>query len=280
MPNMQERLETAIERTETDSSLFHDMVHGPDSATVITENGNVPTVAKALKDIRNELYGQASSLVNMAQAAANEAANSLTQAQAEVQNTKDEVQNAKAEVQNAKTEVQNAKNEVSKAKAEVTKAQTEVENAKQAAQNAHAEVVHAQAEVQNAKAEVNKAKIWAEGSDAEVQTQGGIHSCQTWVEMAQQATIGSFPITVTGIATANQTVLPLNLAEAITNTDQILTVIIENTALLPETYGISSNGQSVVLANPLASGERWSVKCLFALQSMAGMIDCVVYEEM
>ena len=51
MPNMQERLETAIERTETDSSLFHDVVHGPDTATVTTENGQVPTVAKALKDV-------------------------------------------------------------------------------------------------------------------------------------------------------------------------------------------------------------------------------------
>lgn len=365
MPNMQERLETAIERTETDSSLFHNMVHGTDTQTVTTEGGEVPTMAKALKDVRNELYGQASSLVNLAQAAADDAANSVLLAQAEVQNAKAEVQNAKAEVvntrqegqrakeeletvganyvalaqaevQNAKTEVQNAKQEVRNAQAEVVNAQTEVqnaaaevvkakaevtkaeqevqkakdevENAKQEVRNAQAEVVNAQtevqnaaaevvkakaevtnakAEVQNAKAEVNnakaevaKAKIWAEGTDAEVEAQGGIHSCQKWVELAQQATIGNFPVTVTGIATANQTVLPLNLEQAITSTDQILTVNIENTALLPENYGIASNGQSVVLVNPLSAGERWCVKCLFDLQSMAGMIDCVVYEEM
>ena len=65
MPNMQERLEIAIERTETDSSLFHNMVHGTDTQTVPTEGGEVPTMAKALKDVRNELYGQASSLVNI-----------------------------------------------------------------------------------------------------------------------------------------------------------------------------------------------------------------------
>ena len=322
MPNMQERLEIAIERTETDSSLFHNMVHGTDTQTVPTEGGEVPTMAKALKDVRDELYGQASSLVNMAQAAADDAANSVLLAKAEVQNAKTEVQNAKqevrnaqAEVVNAQTEVQNAAAEVVKAKAEVSKAEQEVqkakdevENAKQEVRNAQAEVVNAQtevqnaaaevvkakaevtnakAEVQNAKAEVNnakaevaKAKIWAEGTDAEVEAQGGIHSCQKWVELAQQATIGNFPVTVTGIATANQTVLPLNLEQAITSTDQILTVNIENTALLPENYGIASNGQSVVLANPLAAGERWCVKCLFDLQSMAGMIDCVVYEEM
>ena len=322
MPNMQERLEIAIERTETDSSLFHNMVHGTDTQTVPTEGGEVPTMAKALKDVRDELYGQASSLVNMAQAAADDAANSVLLAKAEVQNVKTEVQNAKqevrnaqAEVVNAQTEVQNAAAEVVKAKAEVSKAEQEVqkakdevENAKQEVRNAQAEVVNAQtevqnaaaevvkakaevtnakAEVQNAKAEVNnakaevaKAKIWAEGTDAEVEAQGGIHSCQKWVELAQQATIGNFPVTVTGIATANQTVLPLNLEQAITSTDQILTVNIENTALLPENYGIASNGQSVVLVNPLSAGERWCVKCLFDLQSMAGMIDCVVYEEM
>lgn len=322
MPNMQERLEIAIERTETDSSLFHNMVHGTDTQTVPTEGGEVPTMAKALKDVRDELYGQASSLVNMAQAAADDAANSVLLAKAEVQNAKTEVQNAKqevrnaqAEVVNAQTEVQNAAAEVVKAKAEVSKAEQEVqkakdevENAKQEVRNAQAEVVNAQtevqnaaaevvkakaevtnakAEVQNAKAEVNnakaevaKAKIWAEGTDSEVEAQGGIHSCQKWVELAQQATIGNFPVTVTGIATANQTVLPLNLEQAITSTDQILTVNIENTALLPENYGIASNGQSVVLVNPLSAGERWCVKCLFDLQSMAGMIDCVVYEEM
>jgi len=322
MPNMQERLETAIERTETDSSLFHNMVHGTDTQTVPTEGGDVPTMAKALKDVRNELYGQASSLVNLAQAAADDAANSVLLAQAEVQNAKAEVQNAKTEVQNAKqevrnaqaevvnaqTEVQNAAAEVVKAKAEVTKAEQEVqkakdevENAKAEVRNAQAEVVNAQtevqnaaaevvkakaevtnakAEVQNAKAEVTKAQIWAEGTDAQVEAQGGIHSCQKWVELAQQATIGNFPVTVTGIATANQTVLPLNLDEPLGGVDQILTVIIENTALLPENYTISNNGQSVILLNPLAAGERWCVKCLYELQSMAGMIDCVIYEEM
>lgn len=315
MPNMQERLEIAIERTETDSSLFHNMVHGTDTQTVPTEGGEVPTMAKALKDVRDELYGQASSLVNMAQAAADDAANSVLLAKAEVQNAKTEVQNAKqevrnaqAEVVNAQTEVQNAaaevvkakaevskaeqevqkaKNEVENAKAEVRNAQAEVVNAQTEVQNAAAEVVKAKAEVQNAKAEVNnakaevtKAKTWAEGTDAEVQAQGGIHSCQKWVELAQQATIGNYPVTVTGVATANQTVLPLNLDEPLGGVDQVLTVIIENTALLPENYTISNNGQSVILLNPLAAGERWCVKCLFELQSMAGMIDCVMYEEM
>lgn len=370
MPNMQERLEIAIERTETDSSLFHNMVHGTDTQTVPTEGGEVPTMAKALKDVRDELYGQASSLVNMAQAAADDAANSVLLAQAEVQNAKAEVQNAKAEVvntrqegqrakeeletvganyvalaqaevqnaqaevanaqlevQKAKNEVENAKAEVLNAKAEVVNAQTEVanahteflnaqgevakaaqevvkakaevinaqtevanaqaevQNAKDEVQNAKdevvkakAEVTNAKAEVQNAKAEVTKAQIWAEGTDSQVEAQGGTHSCREWVMLARQATIGSFPFTYNGIATANQTILPLDHDKAISSSDQILTVIVENTALLPENYGMSADGKSVVLANPLAAGERWCVKTLYDMQSMGGIIDCVVYE--
>ena len=330
MSNMQERLETAIERTETDSSLFHDMVHGTDAETVMTENGEVPTVAKKLKDIRDELHGQTSDLVGMAQAAADDAANSVLLAQVEVQNAKaevvntrqegqrakeeleatganiissaqTEVQNAQAEVANAQLEVQKAKNEVQNAKAEVQNAKAEVLNAQTEVANAHAEflnaqgevakaaqevvnakaeVTNAQAEVQNAKDEVIKAKTWAEGTDAEVEAQGGIHSCREWVDLARKATIGSFPITVNGVATANQTVLPLNLSTALSSVDQILAVIIENTALLPENYTIAPNGQSVILLNPLAAGERWCVKCLYDLQSMSGVIDYVVYEEM
>ena len=218
----------------------------------------------------------------------------VVKAKAEVQNAKNEVQNAKAEVINAQTEVANAHaeflnaqgevakaaQEVVKAKAEVTNAQAEVVNAQTEVQNAKNEVQNAKAEVQNAKAEVEKSRIWSEGTDAEVTAQGGTHSCREWLYLVQQATIGSFPITVTGIATANQTVLPLNLEEPISSVDQVLTVIVENTALLPENYAVSSNGQSVVLLNPLAAGERWCVKCLYDLQSMGGIIDCVVYEEM
>lgn len=266
MPNMQERLETAIERTEVDSGLFHNMVHGKDTQTVTTENGKVSTVAKTLKDIRNELYGQTSSLVNMAQAAATEASNSATQAQ--------------TEVQNAKTEVQNAKNEVTKAKAEVTKAQTEVQNAKTEVQNAKAEVTKAQAEVTKAKAEVTKAHIWAEGTDAEVAAQGGIHSCKEWVDLAKQATVGSYPVSVAGVATANQSELPLNLTVPLNDIDQVLSVIVENTALLPATYHLATSGNAVILHNPLAKDERWCVKCLYDVQSINTIVDCVFYEDM
>lgn len=231
MPNMQERLETTIERTETDSSLFHDMVHGGDNQTVTTENGIVPTMAKALKDVHDELYGQASSLVNMAQLAADEAKIAAGQAKAATLQTEQNAQNVADNLVKTKTEV-------------------------------------------------SKAQIWAEGTDDEVQAQGGTHSCREWVALAERATIGSFPITVAGVAKENQMILPLNLDEALGSVDQILAVIIENTALLPENYTLSQDGRSVVLLNPLATGERWCVKCLYDLQSMNALSDCVMYEEM
>lgn len=287
MANMQERLETAIERTETDSSLFHNVVHGPDTDTVTTENGQVPTVAKALKDVRNELYGQASSLVNMAQAAADDAAHSVQLARVEVQNAQAEVQNAHAEVVKASQEVDKAKAEVVNAKAEVVNAQTEVQNAaaevvkaKAEVTNAKAEVQNAKAEVQNAKNEVTKAHIWAEGTDAEVASQGGIHSCKEWVDLARQATVGSFPVSVAGVAVANQSELPLNLTVPLNDIDQVLSVLVENTALLPETYHLSTSGNSVILHNPLAKDERWCVKCLYDVQSLNTVVDCVFYEDM
>ena len=280
MANMQERLETAIERTETDSSLFHNVVHGPDTDTVTTENGQVPTVAKALKDVRNELYGQASSLVNMAQAAADDAAHSVQLARVEVQNAQTEVQNAHAEVIKASQEVDKAKAEVVNAKAEVVNAQTEVQNAQAEVVKAKAEVVNAKTEVQNAKSEVTKAHIWAEGTDAEVASQGGIHSCKEWVDLARQATVGSFPVSVAGVAVANQSELPLNLTVPLNDVDQILSVIVENTALLPETYHLSLSGNSVILHNPLEKDERWCVKCLYDVQSLNTVVDCVFYEDM
>lgn len=109
MPNMQERLETTIERTETDSSLFHDMVHGGDNQTVTTENGSVPTMAKALKDVRDELYGQASSLVNMAQLAADEAKIAAGQAQVATIQTEQNAQNVADNLIKTKTEVSKAR---------------------------------------------------------------------------------------------------------------------------------------------------------------------------
>lgn len=73
MANMQERLDAAVDQTETDSGIFHNIVHGPDTDTVMTEGGEVPTVAKAIKDIQGKVYNETYNLVEIAQNAADTA---------------------------------------------------------------------------------------------------------------------------------------------------------------------------------------------------------------
>ena len=231
MANMQERLETAVSQTETDSGLFHEIVHGNETLTVLTENGNVPSISKTIKDIRDSIHGQTSDLVGIAQ----NAAETATQ-QAEICTQK-------------------------------------AQDATHAASTAQQEFISTQNEAQ-------KAKIWAEGSDTEVEAQGGEHSCKEWVMLARKATIGSFPQMSYGVAINQQSILNLNTEKKLNNINQILAVIVENTILLPETYRLSEDGKSIVLVNPLDNGERWCVKFLHDIQSIASVLDSVIYEEM
>ena len=53
--NIEERLQAVVSQSETDSSKWHTIVHGDDTTTVPTENGNVPSVAKQMKDVHDEV---------------------------------------------------------------------------------------------------------------------------------------------------------------------------------------------------------------------------------
>ena len=55
MPNLEGRLEAVVAQSEVDGSKWHTIVHGDDMTTVQTESGNVPSVAKQLKDVRAEI---------------------------------------------------------------------------------------------------------------------------------------------------------------------------------------------------------------------------------
>ena len=52
MPNMQERLDAAVDKAEVDTGLLHNVVHGSITTEVTTEGGKVPSVAKVLNDMR------------------------------------------------------------------------------------------------------------------------------------------------------------------------------------------------------------------------------------
>ena len=219
MSDIQKRLNQAVDITENDSSLFHAIVHGDELSTVNTENGEVPTVAKAIKDIRVSITSDSNDIVEIAQTSA----------------------------------------EIAREKAIICQESEKIVSEK---------VLIA-----------DNAKIWAEGSDEEVAKEGGTHSARGWVELARKSTIGSYPTTINGIAIANQVLLPLS-NDVLGTDNQILSVIIENTALLPENYRLSSDGKSVVLVNPLSSGERWSVKYLHDIQTLSNLVGAIVYEDM
>lgn len=59
MANMEERLQSVVSQAEVDGDLWHTIIHGNNATTVSTENGNVPTIAKQLKDARDELINGA-----------------------------------------------------------------------------------------------------------------------------------------------------------------------------------------------------------------------------
>lgn len=57
---LQQRLDAATDQIETDSGLFHDVVHGPsagEGSSVATEGGAVATVAKRLADLDDAYAG-------------------------------------------------------------------------------------------------------------------------------------------------------------------------------------------------------------------------------
>ena len=72
MANMEERLQAVVLQAETDGSLWHTKIHGSDATSVATENGNVPSAAKQLKDVRNELINGAADYLGSCSIAKNE----------------------------------------------------------------------------------------------------------------------------------------------------------------------------------------------------------------
>lgn len=222
MANMQERLDKAVDRTEADSAVFHRIVHGPDTETVDTEGGGVPTVAKAVKDIQNRVYDKTHNLVEIAQKAADTAA--------------------------------------------------------QKAENCSASETAVAGYTKQNEQYVSDIQVWLEGSDEEVKALGGKHSCEQWIRLAQKAVTGSYPTAVSGTAVKGQTLLPLG--EALSVPGQILSVIVENTLLLPSAYGLSRDGRNVVLSNAPEEGERWCVQYLTDFQSISSIDNTIVYEEM
>lgn len=66
MSNIQERLDEAVATAEATSDKFYNIVHGADDEVIAVDSGNVPTVAKTIKDIRDSISTGVNDLVTTA----------------------------------------------------------------------------------------------------------------------------------------------------------------------------------------------------------------------
>lgn len=66
MVNMQERLDAAVLTAEETTQKFYQVVHGNDHETIFVDSGEIPTVSKALKDIRESISTGSNDIVQKA----------------------------------------------------------------------------------------------------------------------------------------------------------------------------------------------------------------------
>ena len=120
MPNIQERLDQAVTVAETASQKLHQTVNGGETETVTVESGEISTVAKAIKDIRDTILSNTNNLVEQAQNAAQEAVSAVDEAKQTLADTKNYVDSAKEEISTASTSaVENIQNQVSSAETRI-----------------------------------------------------------------------------------------------------------------------------------------------------------------
>lgn len=132
MANMEERLETAVTQTEIDSDKWHAIVHGDENSTVETENSQVPTVAKQLKDIREAITGGVADVVAEAESARDEAKsvrdNALT-IKSEIEQLKADTEEVTETAESYKNMAQTTFNSISSAVNQgIADVQTETQN--------------------------------------------------------------------------------------------------------------------------------------------------------
>ena len=114
--NMEEKLQAVVSQAENDGTLWHTIIHGNNITTVSTENGNVPSVAKQLKDIRDAITGGVSDVVAEAEAARDEAIaakNATNQLKTQTNTIKTETAQLKTDVLGIKNQALEVFNNIS-----------------------------------------------------------------------------------------------------------------------------------------------------------------------
>ena len=118
MANMEERLETTVSQAEIDGLKWHNIIHGDENTTITTENGNIPTVAKQLKDVRDAITGGVSDVVAEAESARDEAIvakNAANQLKSQTNTIKNETAQLKSDTLGIKNQAVEVFNNISSA---------------------------------------------------------------------------------------------------------------------------------------------------------------------
>lgn len=184
MANMEERLEAVVASAETDGSKWHTIVHGDENSTIETENGDVPTVAKQLKDIREAITGGVSDVVAEAESARNEAIaarNATNQLKNDTNIIKSDTEQLKTDTLNIKNQANQIFNNISSATdTAVSTIQTESSAQISAIQNSGVTQINSvnsagskqianvqtegQKQIERAEAQANQARYYAESA--------------------------------------------------------------------------------------------------------------------
>lgn len=114
MANIEENLTALVLGAEADASLWHTIIHGDSVTTVATENGNIPTVAKQLKDVRDELINGAEDYLG------------------NCRNLKSEAEQIQAQTRVIKSDTNRIKEQTSVLKSDVETLKSQTENLKRA----------------------------------------------------------------------------------------------------------------------------------------------------
>lgn len=105
--NMEEQLRSVVDKATVDGELWHKIVHGNNTTEVQTENGQVPTVAKQLKDVRDAIVGGVIDVVSRAEAAKDIA----LKAQSQTESLKSDTQSICDETLSLRNEAESFKNQ-------------------------------------------------------------------------------------------------------------------------------------------------------------------------
>lgn len=191
MANMEERLEAVVVQAESDGEKWHTIVHGDENTNVSVESGNVPTVAKQLKDIRTAITGGVSDVV----AEAENARDAAITAQTSSEQIKSETNTIKSDVEKLKEDTLNIKNQANQIFNNISSATDTAVSTIQNESTTQVSIIQNNGETQvnavNSAGNTQVANVKAEGKNQVALAQAQANQAKYYAESCAPAPLGS-----------------------------------------------------------------------------------------